>query len=196
MSLGGLAFSVMIIVVILVPLTHKSPGSGHAHHGHDHHGHDPRGHSHEHGHNLNLRAAYLHVAADALTSVLAIGALLGGKYMGWNWLDPVMGIVGAVMIARWTYQLLRSTGGILLDCAGDPAVEQQIQAAIEIDDARIIDLHLWQVGQGRFACVLALIAENPRDAEYYKAQLQGIRQLAHITVEVRRCSGSAPSAPA
>lgn len=154
----------------------------HGHHDHEHH--DPG-----HGENLNLRAAYLHVAADALTSILAIAALLGGKYMGWNWLDPVMGLVGAVLIARWTYQLLVSTGGILLDRGGDPQIEAEIRSALEDDDTHIADLHLWQVGQDRFACVLSLVVHNPQDAGFYKEKLHAVHELAHITVEVRRCEG-------
>ena len=176
-ALIGLAVN----LVSMLMLTHKPHGHSHDHHDHDHH-------VHGHDQNLNLRAAYLHVAADALTSVLAVAALLGGKYMGWNWLDPVIGIVGALMIARWTYQLLASTGGILLDRGGDPAVEAEIRDAIETGDTRISDIHLWQVGQARFACDLTLVANTPQDAEYYKDRLHDVHELAHITIEVRRCA--------
>jgi cation diffusion facilitator family transporter len=153
------------------------------HHHHGHHDH-PHPHTH-HPANLNLRAAYLHVVADALTSVLAIAALLGGKYAGWNWLDPVMGIVGAVMIANWTRALLAETGTILLDSGNHDELEREIRAAIETDeDTRISDLHLWQVGQEKYACILAIVAQSPRSAAVYKDRLNEVHELAHVTVEV------------
>jgi len=161
------------------------------HHSHDH----ARRHDEHHSgreHNLNLRAAYLHVIADALTSVLAIVALIGGKYMGWNWLDPAMGIVGAIMISSWTYKLLLATGNILLDRSVNPGMEKKIRDAIESDgDTKICDLHLWQVGQENYACVLSVIARNPRDLRDYKNRLRDINELAHVTIEIERCTDSA-----
>ncbi len=170
----------------VVLLTGKSCGQSHAH---DHYRGDG---TDDHTKNLNLRAAYLHVIADAMTSVLAIAALLGGKYMGWNWLDPFMGIVGAVMIARWTVTLLSQTGRVLLDHGGNPAVEQEIREAIENDgDTRISDLHVWQVGQEKYACVLSVIASRPKTLESYKGSLRHVHELVHITVEIAHCSGPA-----
>jgi Co/Zn/Cd efflux system component len=117
--------------------------------------------------------------------VLAIAALLGGKYAGWNWLDPVMGIVGAVMIANWTRALLAETGTILLDSGNHDELEREIRAAIETDeDTRISDLHLWQVGQEKYACILAIVAQSPRSAAVYKDRLNEVHELAHVTVEV------------
>ncbi|OGV69030.1 MAG: hypothetical protein A3K19_06275 [Lentisphaerae bacterium RIFOXYB12_FULL_65_16] len=169
-------------------------------HGHSHepsrpdHDHEPShgDHGHEHGHaheNLNLRAAYLHVVADALTSVLAILALLGGRFLNWNWLDPLMGIVGTVMIGRWTQALLLETGGILLDRETDGAIAGEIRQTIESDpDPRISDLHVWKVGQNRYACIVALVAGNPRSPAEYKACLLQHEELVHVTVEVSRCA--------
>lgn len=138
--------------------------------------------------NLNLRAAYLHVAADAATSVLAIAALLGGKYLHWNWLDPVMGLVGAALILRWTRSLLGETGAILLDREASSGVAAEIRRAVESDaDARISDLHVWNVGQDKQACIVALVAANPLPANVYKERLRPIASLVHVTVETARC---------
>jgi len=158
-------------------------------HGHDHPGHDHAEHGHDHAHdNVNLRAAYLHVVADALTSVLAILALLGGRFLAWNWLDPLMGIVGAVMIARWTQALLAETGSILLDRESGAAIAAEIRQTIESDaDARLSDLHVWRVGQNRYACIVALVAAHPRSPAEYKARLAQHEELVHVTVEVSRC---------
>ena len=160
--------------------------------GHHPHAHAPHEHGHDHAHeNLNLRAAYLHVVADALTSVLAIGALLGGKYMNWTWLDPLMGIVGAVMIANWTRSLILDTGAILLDREGNEELAREIHAAIEIDgDTRISDLHVWRVGQGQCACILAIVASAPLPSETYKERLKAVHELVHVTVEANRCTGA------
>ena len=155
---------------------------------HDHH------HGHDHGHgNLNLRAAYLHVVADALTSVLAIAALVGGKTMGWTWLDPVMGIVGAVLVANWSRSLILETGGILLDREGDAVIVKAVHEAIETHaDARISDLHVWRVGEGKYACILSIVAKAPKTAEAYKARLRGGHELVHVTVEVIASGDDSP----
>ncbi len=175
-----IGLAVNLVSVFL--LTGNPHGHNHAHGSHDH------GHGSDHDSNLNLRAAYLHVLADALTSVLAIAALLGGKYMNWNWLDPAMGIIGAAMIARWTFGLLKATGSILLDHGTNTEVENEIHAAIESDgDTKISDLHLWQVGQDKYACVLAVIASEPQDLHVYKDRLRNIHELAHVTVEIDQC---------
>jgi cation diffusion facilitator family transporter len=157
-------------------------------HGHDHHhAAGDHGHAH-HGHpdgNLNLRAAYLHVIADAMTSVLAIVALLGGKYLGWHWLDPLIGIAGAILILRWTRSLLLDTGNILLDRENDEALAAGIRAAVETDaGTRVSDLHVWRVGQDKYACLIALVAAAPRPVEDYKRRLANVDGLVHVTVEV------------
>lgn len=162
----------------------------HAHHGHGHHhhGHDD-GHHHAHGEarDNNLRAAYLHVLADALTSVLAIAALLLGRSRGWLWADPAMGVVGALVIVRWSWGLLRDSGSVLLDAAAEgQAVRQEIHEAMAPTGSRVTDLHVWQVGPGHFAAIIALMAREPQEPAHYKALLAHIHELSHVTVEVQR----------
>lgn len=156
-------------------------------HSHHHHGHN-HGHAHSQGHGQdnNLRAAHLHVLADALTSVLAIVALLLGRSYGWYWADPIMGVVGALVISRWSWGLLRDAGGVLLDTVPpDPELEGRIRGAIEIAEDRITDLHVWRVGPGHCAVIVALASPDPKHPTDYKAQLGGIHELSHITVEVQ-----------
>jgi cation diffusion facilitator family transporter len=155
-------------------------------HGQDH------GHEHEHGHHHdhNLRAAYLHVVADALTSVLAIIALFLGKFLGWWWMDPMMGLVGAVVIANWSWGLMRRTGAVLLDHSDDPGLRDEVRAAIEDDgDARLADLHLWQVGPGHWGAIVSIVTHTPRDPAHYKGLLAKVHELSHITIEVYGCAG-------
>jgi cation diffusion facilitator family transporter len=152
---------------------------------------DPQRH-HRH-HDLNLRSAYLHVIADALTSVLAIGALVGGMLFGWNWLDPVMGIVGAILVARWAWGLLRDTGRVLLDREMDHPVATEIREAVAALDrtnsTSIADLHLWRVGRARFACILSLVThDSAMTPKFVKASLRDHEELAHVTVEIHECA--------
>lgn len=148
------------------------------------HSHD-EGHDHEHHHDHNLRAAYLHVLADALTSVLAIVALLAGKYLGANWLDPAMGLVGAILVARWSYGLIRDTSGVLLDRQADSAHLAQLREAIEQDsNDRVADLHIWSIGHGIFAAEIAVVSNNPKKPEQYKVLIPAKLGVAHVTVEV------------
>jgi len=162
---------------------------GHAHqHAHARHQH----HRHDH----NIRAAYLHVLADALTSLLAIVALLCGKYFGWNWMDPAMGIVGAFIITRWSYGLLRQTSPILLDGSIGAKYQAAIQEAIERDaDNRVCDLHVWKVGANHYAAIISLVTHFPRAATHYKALLGDFHRLSHVTIEVNACDGEACLAP-
>lgn len=160
--------------------------------GHDHgHGHDNHDHAHDdshHHHDHNLRAAYVHVITDALTSVLALVALLGGLMLGLDWLDPLMGIVGAAVILWWARGLLRECARVLLDMEADPATAKTIRQRIEADaDNRIVDLHLWQVGTGHFALIVSLATHHPRPPEHYRALLAGIGNLSHCTFEVIPC---------
>ena len=162
---------------------HPHP-DGHGHHhppapGQHHH----HAHGHRHGHDHNLQAAYLHVLADALTSVLAIVALLLGQQYGWVWLDPLMGLVGAVVIARWAWGLLQTTGHVLLDAA-PPALPAAIRAALADAAVQLDDVHVWQVGPGQYAAIVALQAKQPAPPAHYKAQLAGVAGLVHVTVEV------------
>ena len=151
---------------------------------HDHH-HD----SHEHHHDHNLRAAYFHVLADALTSVLAIVALIAGKYFGWNWLDPVMGIVGAIIITRWAYGLAKQTGPILLDASMAKENCQAVQEVLEQDSHAIVtDIHIWKIAENHYAAVISLVTHLPNSVDYYKGLLQDFHQLSHITIEVNKCA--------
>lgn len=166
---------------------------GEHHHGHDHNHHHEHGHhDHQrspgtgdrHGDN-NLRAAYLHVLADALTSVLAIAALAAGSVYGWLWLDPLTGLVGALVIARWSFGLMRDAGGVLVDLipVGED-LPDEIRRAIEQDGERISDLHVWQVGPGHHAAIVALVAPKPAPPSAYRARLAHLTELSHVTIEV------------
>jgi len=152
-----------------------------------------RHHEHDggsaHDHDLNLRAAYLHVLADAFTSILAITALTGGKFFGWAWLDPVVGIVGSGVVFSWAYTLLRDTSGILLDRT-PPSSElpDQIRRAVESDgDSVVTDLHVWQVGIGKFAAMVSIVAHEPKSCDSYRALLRGYHELVHVTIETHHC---------
>lgn len=161
-------------------------------HGHDHHGHHGH-HNRDHHHDLNLRSAYLHVVADAATSVLAILALIGGKFWGANWLDPAMGIAGAALVTVWAYGLLRDSGRVLLDAEMNAPVVAEIREVIEASPikARISDLHVWRVGKGKYACILSLVITDDTEAEYFKQQLSIHEELVHITVELKNYQVSA-----
>ncbi|MFA7604755.1 MAG: CDF family Co(II)/Ni(II) efflux transporter DmeF [Novosphingobium sp.] len=161
-------------------------GGGH-HHGqsHDH----VHGDHHAHADN-NLRSAYAHVLTDALTSVLAIAALLAGRFLGWVWMDAAMGIVGALVIARWSWGLLRDTAAILLDVSTNPALESEIREALADGDAQIADLHVWRVGPGRYAAIISLVVADPLAPADYADRLKIHEELVHVTVEVHRCHGT------
>jgi len=157
------------------------------HRSHHDHGHHAGAKHHHHDH--NLKAAYFHVLADALTSVLAIFALLTGKALGWVWMDPVMGVVGAIIIARWAYGLLRDTSKILLDRDVDLQTVAQIYDRIESkSDGKVTDIHIWRIGSGQLAGIISIVTPNPQAPEYYKHLLSEYEELVHITVEVNRDS--------
>jgi cation diffusion facilitator family transporter len=153
-------------------------------HGHDHdhdHGHE---HAH-HGNDNNLKSAYVHVLADALTSVLAIAALLAGRYLGWVWLDPAMGIVGAIVIARWAWTLMGATAGVLLDQT-DVHVAEEIRELVEKPgDATITDLHVWRVGPQAHAAIVSVLGEATANAESIRERLKPVHEVSHLTVEFR-----------
>lgn len=155
-------------------------------HTHDHHNEDEDHHDDHHDHDHNLRSAYLHVLADALTSVLAIVALLAGKYLGWNWLDPMMGIVGALLVARWSLGLLRATSRVLLDRQGAEQLRAAIRQSIENLGDEIVDLHLWAIAPGRYSLVVSVVSGQPRPSGEYHEALPADPRLAHVTVEVWR----------
>lgn len=173
---------------------------GHAHDEHDHHYeiHEHSHHGHDHDHpadhkdaDLNLRSAYLHVFADAMTSVLAIVALAGAKYFGFNWLDPFMGIVGATLIFRWSISLLKDTSVILLDRQTNSTLVSKIKESIESDqDTKVSDLHLWKVEQTRYACIIALVTGTDARLDDFKKRLGGFPELVHVTIEVNPCQYS------
>ena len=145
-------------------------------------------HSGAHHHDHNLRGAYLHVLADAVTSLLAIAALTVGKFLGWIWMDALTGILGSVVIAQWSLGLLRDTSAVLLDAEVPDQQRHEIQAAVEADqDNRVSDLHLWRVGRHHLAAIVSVVTDQPRDPDYYKALLHRFDDLAHVTVEVHRC---------
>jgi cation diffusion facilitator family transporter len=159
------------------------------HHSHDH----DHAHAHDHGEDINLKSAYIHVLTDAATSILAIAALAGGAFFGWQWLDPAMGIVGAILISVWAVRLLRDSSRVLLDCEMDHPVVAEVREAIEQHPAwsantRIADLHLWRVGKSRFAVIVGLVTHdaglNPADV---RAALAQHEELVHVSVEINYC---------
>ena len=157
---------------VLLADRHRESGSGSSHH-----------------EDLNLRAAYLHVLADAFTSVLAITALTGGKFFGWAWLDPVVGVVGSVVVFSWAYTLLRDTSGILLDrTPASSDLPDEIRRAVESDgDSLVTDLHVWQVGIGKYAAMISVVAHEPKSCEAYRSLLRGHDELVHVTIETQHC---------
>ena len=156
---------------------HDRGDHAHAHHAHEEH--------HAHARDHNRDAAYAHVLADALTSVLAIVALTAGLIWGLSWMDPAMGIVGAVIITKWSWGLLKASGRVLLDATPTVATEIAVRKAIERDgDSRVADLHVWRIAPGQLAAVLTVIARTPHTAAHYKARLAAVRGLAHTTIEV------------
>lgn len=160
--------------------------------GHHHHEHDePEAHTHEHHHSdHNLRAAYLHVLADALTSLFAIFALLAGKYFGLVWMDPFMGIVGAVLVSRWSWGLLKDTSHTLLDRQAAPDLEKLVKQALENENGtHVADLHLWSIGPNIYTAAISVVADQPESPDYYKTLLPDDIGLVHATIEVNRNRG-------
>ena len=192
MAPTAIAFNQAIFVALLGLVVNGASvfvlGDGHQH-DHDepdgkvHHDHD-----HDHHHDHNLRSAYLHVLADALTSLLAIFALLAAKYYGLLWMDPMMGIVGALLVTRWSLGLLRSTSAVLLDKQGPEEIREMIRSRIEEDgDSRIADLHLWAIGPGIYSAIVSVVAHDPKPLSYYKELMPSKLGLEHVTIEVHQC---------
>jgi cation diffusion facilitator family transporter len=156
----------------------------------DHQGHDHFAHEHAHVHrDHNLRAAFVHVIADAAVSVLVIVGLFAGRVFGWVWMDPVMGLVATVVILSWSWTLIRSAGAILLDVCPDPGMTRMIATRLEQGSDRVSDLHLWRLGPGHLAAVISLVTHNPHAPERYKRRLSGLKGLSHVTIEVVPCPG-------
>lgn len=177
---------------------HHGHSHGHSHHHEHQHHHDHADHTHHgdharsaHASDNNMRAAYVHVIADALTSVLAIAALLLGSLYGWLWLDPLMGIVGGLIIAQWSWGLMKSSGRVLLDVVPrEAALQREIRSALETGGERITDLHVWQVGPGHHAAIVALVTPQPESPAFYKAKLEPVAGLSHVTVEVTQSAAA------
>jgi len=169
------------LVVNLVSAWLLSTGA--AGHDHDQHGHH---HGHHHHHDLNLRSAYLHVVTDAVTSILAIAALIGGKYLGASWLDPVMGLVGTLLVGRWAWSLLRDTGRVLLDAEMDAPVVEEVREVVRgfPQPTTVLDLHVWRVGKGKYACILSLSTDAALDSDAVRRALSVHEELVHVTVEL------------
>ena len=167
------------------------------HHSHDHDGYSHGHHSHGHDHDLNLRAAYLHVLADAFTTLLAIVALTSGKFFGWAWLDPVVGLVGSGVVFSWAYGLLRDTSGILLDRTPVSSdLPDEIRRAVESEgDSIVTDLHVWQVGTGKFAAIVSIVAHEPKTSDAYRELLREHEELVHVTIETQVCREHHESVP-
>ena len=179
-AIAVVGLAVNVVSAVLLRESHDHDHRDH-HHGH---AHRRRRHTHQ---DANLRAAYLHVLADALTSVLAIAALLAARYYGWLWMDPAVGIIGAFVIASWAIGLIRSSGMTLLDMVPEPGLSSKIRERLEIGSDRVSDLHIWRVGPGHAAVVAAIVTDEPRDPSFYKARLKGLPHLSHLTVEVHAC---------
>ena len=181
----AIVVAVLGLIVNLVSAAMLSHGRGHEH-GHAH-GHRQAGHHHHHHHDHNLRAAYAHVLADALTSVGAIAALVAGRFLGWLWLDPVIAIVASLVIARWAWILMRQTAAVLLDTA-DRDLLERVKSAIEADgDCAVADLHVWRIGPGAHAVIVS--AAGGASADEIRRRLAGVATLVHVTVEVATRSG-------
>lgn len=198
----GLAVNVACALVLMRSGAHGHDHGhehGHAHHDHAQHAHPHQGHHHEHAgdqdraaargvaahQDLNLRAAYVHVVADALTSVLAIVALGGGWLFGWGWLDPAMGIVGAVLVARWAWRLLRDTGSVLLDREMHHPIVEEVRDTVKAAGAELTDLHVWRVGQRAYACAMTVATADPAlDAFALRGRLARHEEIVHSTIEV------------
>jgi cation diffusion facilitator family transporter len=152
------------------------------HHGHAHHDHH---HSHVHR-DHNLRAAFVHVMADAAVSVLVIVGLVAGRQFGWVWMDPIMGLVATIVILSWSWTLVRSAGSILLDVCPDVSLARKITVRLEQGSDRVSALHLWRLGPGHLAAVISIVSLDPRSADQYKRRLSGLPGLSHVTIEVVR----------
>ncbi|MFN0252417.1 MAG: CDF family Co(II)/Ni(II) efflux transporter DmeF [Kofleriaceae bacterium] len=212
LAVASLGLVVNLVSVWLLSKGHHY-GHGHSHghapaHGHSHVGQSHDGHAHgdhenhaarDHAHakpkpqpgtlDFNMRAAFIHVAADAMTSVMAIVALSLGKWQGWWFLDPTMGLVGGVVIVWWAISLCRQASGQLLDVVGSPKHERAVRKRLEeIDDVRVADLHVWELGPGRRSAIVSIVSSTPRDVQFYRQAVLDSVTLAHLTIEVHACA--------
>lgn len=184
------AISVAIVGLIVNGVSALILGHDDAHGHHDHHDND-HGHDHDHHHHHadhNLRSAYLHVMADALTSVLAIVALLCARFFQWNWADPMMGVLGAFLVARWSWSLIRDTSGELLDKQASTEIRDALRAALENDDDQIADLHVWSIGPGFHAAEVSIVSREPQSPSTYKSRIPHEARIRHCNIEVHHRS--------
>jgi len=188
--LAALGLGVNLLSAWLLQDDHAHHETAEHRHGHDHQHH----HDHRHRADHNLRAAYVHVIADAVVSVLALIGLATARELGWLWMDPVMGIVGMLVIGNWSWNLVRASGSVLLDMRPGESTAGEIRRRLEQSgDDRLADLHLWRVGPGHYAAVMSLVSDRPQPPLFYKEQLAGIPGLSHVTVEVQPCPGAHPA---
>ena len=188
----AIVVAVLGLVVNAVCALILARAGGHARHGHDHAQSD--GHDHQHHQDHNYAAAYVHVLADAFTSLLAIAALAGGLWWGLGWLDPAVALIGAVVIGRWAIGVLRDSARALVDASAPPKLAAQIRALIEGDgDAKLADLHVWQVGPGAYAAALVVVADDPQPCARYEQRLHAVTALKHTTIAVHHCQAAAAS---
>ncbi len=186
----AIAIAVLGLAVNLVSgwLLREDHAHGHHHHAHSHDsGHDHHNDHRQHDRDLNLRAAYVHVLADALVSVLAIGGLLTAKLGDWPFMDPLVGLVGSAVIVSWSIGLARQSGGILIDAVPDRALAVEMRKRLEANGDAVSDLHLWRLGPGHYAAMVSILSGNPMPPQAYKDKLSGLPRLSHVTVEVERC---------
>jgi cation diffusion facilitator family transporter len=177
-AIGIAALGLIVNLTCALVLNHEHDhGHAHSHAGRDHH------------HDLNLRAAYLHVLADAFTSLTAISALVAGKFFAWTWLDPAVGILGSGVVMSWAYSLIRDTSGILLDrTPATSDLPDEIRKAVESDGNSIVtDLHVWQVGVWKFAAIVSIVAHEPKTSDQYRELLREHEELVHVTIETQHC---------
>jgi len=178
----------LLVNLLSALLLHE--GHGRDHKVHQHHGDDQRHHHHHHHADHNLRAAYIHVIADAAVSMLVLIGLTVGRLLGWLWLDPVMGIVGMLVIANWSWNQIRASGAVLLDMRTGDGIASEIAHRLEAEcDDRVSDLHVWRVGPGHCAAVVSLVTDQPEPPASYRSRLVGIPGLSHVTIEVQPCPG-------
>ena len=185
LAVAGLAVNLVSAWLLFDSDHHRDHAHGHGH-AHDHDGEHSHAHAH-HGHDTNIRAAYVHVLADALTSVLAIVALSCGLAFGWVWLDPLMALIGVGVILSWSFGLVRTARTVLLDMVPDRDFARTIRDRLEIDGDRLSDLHLWRLGPGHAGLIVSVVSDRPQAPSAYKQRLEGIAGLSHVTVEVHAC---------
>jgi cation diffusion facilitator family transporter len=187
----AISIAVLGLAVNAVSAWLLSGGHHHGHsHDHDHsHGHEQHHYDAAHGahhRDNNMRAAIVHVLADAGVSILVIAGLVLARAFGWLWMDPLAGLIGALVIANWSIGLLRDTGGILLDRTPDPRMAENVRRVIESEGDRVTDLHLWRLGPGHLGAIVAVVTSGAREAAHYRQRLAGFADLSHVTVEVQR----------